>query len=172
MIRRGFTVIELAVALVISGVVLSAASMLMSALGPLSDRIVEVAERSEREALAWAQTRDAVQMMESTIAGAPGLIGNSREVAFTSRCLEADASLKRCTVSLRLLRDHREASLEASTDLGRSWSLRVEGGTGFLYRLPARVGGGWVTEWRDALLLPAAVAIVGLDTAVFLVGLP
>lgn len=166
--RKGVTLVELLVALAVSGTVLSAA-------GAAARSVVDASVRVESEMLATEDGRLADDLLRELLWMHVGpnvarpLTGSARELQFESRCPVLGSGTRRCSVSLRV---------SALGEVTLGWTdaapvrLRGRGGAQRLLFLD-RVDGAydWQSQWEVPTRLPLAIGIAAeRDTAVFWVG--
>ncbi len=164
---RGFTLLELMVALATGGMALAGAAALLYGIGEQVDRLVTVAERVDRDANAERLLRTLFANLELSADTTPSLIGDAQTVRFGASCPTAEGWLGRCGV--RLSADagaatgslHLELTAAGAEGAALGKTVLAEGfeEVGIRYLVDPRSGGTWVTSW-SRIGLPAAVALI------------
>ena len=172
MSRRGFTIIEVTVALVIGGLALSAAAALLAGLGQRADQIRAAGAREDRDANGERLLRALWGNLQARLdTTTHSVTGDSTAVNFASLCETVEGWLRQCDARLSVRRTGAafQFLLELSPRDTRSmttvslWS--GDSGPARLRYLRDVAGGGrWTTSWND-IVIPSAVEIVaGPDT--------
>lgn len=169
--RRGFTILELMVAIVVGSGVLLAARGLLGAMAADSERIAESATELDRRANSQRLLRSLVAQVES---GTPQLTfgGNASSAEFTTWCSSAGGWLERCRVRLSIEESEAGFSLIAVLSTGEMHELRAEMLHAELrYVADAARGGRWLEEWDAGITAPVALAVVtARDTVLLRIG--
>jgi len=180
--RRGFTLLEVLVGLVVGAIAFTAAATLL--LG-LVDRLQAVAAesiRTDRDANGERLIRSLVAAVERPSAEVPPLEGNDRSVRFESWCDAPDGWPARCSVRLGFVASGGSSAVVLETTTapgppgaasGADSPVEMWQGLGsghLLYLVTARDGGRWVDRWSDRRLPIALGLVLDADTLVLAVG--
>ena len=161
--RRGFTLVEVMVALVVMGVVLVGARTMLGQIADDADRITAAAADADREANAEALLRAVAGRLElsATPADSARLEGEPRGMRFRSWCEVPDGWLERCRASLGFIQVDGGNVLALRLSTGELVQLRRGFRTGELvYLRDAGDGGDWAGRWSTRLAAPLAIGIV------------
>ena len=165
--RRGFTLMELTLALALAGMALLGARTLLSQLADASERMTR--ERIEQTAMANGETllRALLSRADASRDSSQVLRGTATEVNFGSWCESPAGWLEPCAVSLGLsikgdVSELRASFGQSSLRLGR-WSAEAR----FTYLDP--LTRRWSSAWSRTSN-PAAVALVDGDTVFYRLG--
>jgi prepilin-type N-terminal cleavage/methylation domain-containing protein len=178
--RRGLTLVELMIALVVSGVVLVGARLMVETLADAARRTTRAARDADRAANAERVLRDLFGRLEIATDAARPFGGDGQSVHFTTWCDTPGGWLERCdaVLALEALGDTntlvaRLSPREPHGDIGRR-TIRLAGGfrTGALrYLNDSRSGGQWFVQWGDGTVAPLAVGVVlDGDTSIVRIG--
>ncbi len=169
--RRGFTLIEVTIALVVGGMALSAAVALLTGLGERADQIRAAAARVDRDANAERLLRSLWTNLRPSDDSSPTVSGDSMAVEFSAWCESVEGWLRPCRARLAVDHDgpasHFTLVLSAAETMTMTfWSRKRDPGR-IRYLRNAANGGTWMTRWTD-IVPPAAIAVItGADTVVF-----
>lgn len=164
--RRGFTVLELAVALAISGVTLAGSWTLLASVGEagraLSSWRGEHAERYR----AYADIRDALLEVDrrAVLSGAAGV------THLKTRCPTGRGWSVACEVELTLRSAEGRCTFTIHSPfvVASRW-VRSNGACFMRFLLSPELGGQWIDRWSQEASLPFALGLVmGPDTLHFL----
>lgn len=167
--RAGFTLVEVVVALAISGLVLLAARQMLEALAAGADRLSAAARAADREANADRLLRALVGRLEVGTQEAGEFAGAERAASFTSWCDAPGGWQERCAVTLAI----------DSAAVGRpvlAVSIARPGGPpgaaevlvlrdgfadgAFRYLSDAGAGGTWFRAWGRGVTTPLAIGVI------------
>jgi prepilin-type N-terminal cleavage/methylation domain-containing protein len=171
-LRRGFTLVELVVALAIAGGILVGARILLEELAADADALVAAAAEADAEANAERSLRELVVRLEVGTDDARRFSGDERAARFTSWCDVPRGWLERCTVILAVDREGTEPVLAAMQSTGDVLVLR-RGFTSATLRYlgDAARGGTWFRSWGESITAPLAIGIVfDRDTLILRIG--
>ncbi len=160
---RGFTVIEVTIALLVSAFVVLIAREIVQALGDTSVRVRSEASSST----ARAHARDVLRhsLMMARVGDSTEFVGSDSLVSFETYCAGSEGFLEPC--SARLAIRHRDSAI-VTLVIGSNAPLEVGSGrpgTSLLFLESAVGGGAWSHTWQRQRLLPVAVGIaLGRDT--------
>ena len=171
---RGFTLVEVMVALAVIGVALAGARAMLGQIADDADRIGAAAEQADREANAEALLRAIAGQVE--VSAAPGremrFAGQPQGARFHSWCQVPDGWLERCEASLGFIQVDGERVLAMRLSTGELVPLRrgfVQGE--LLYLRAAGNGGDWVRAWGESITPPLALGlVVDGDTLILRIG--
>jgi prepilin-type N-terminal cleavage/methylation domain-containing protein len=158
--RAGFTLIEVMVALAISGMVLLAARSVLSQLGADARRIEAAAAESDRVSNADRLLRDVVGRTENSSPDGPRFVGDARAARFATWCEVPAGWLERCDATLGIVQAGDALSLVLTLSDGELVPLRTGLRRARLkYLVDGGEGGHWTGEWTSRLSTPAAVGV-------------
>lgn len=177
--RAAFTLVEVLVALVVTGLVVSLAYASLQAGLETSDRLAKVQEGAEREMVARALLSRAIRhAVPGTIGGEPVFVlrnepGGDELVFRTRGVAEPLGASNVWEVALLPERDGVRFAGRAASDPGQSFSALLPR----VQRIDVRVRGrdyrdGWFEEWSAPDRSPVAVTIAFLDATGHPLGAP
>lgn len=163
--RRGFTIIELLVALAVGGVAILGAAAMLGAVSDQAERVAEVTRTMAERANGERLLRALAASYQPSVNGEATFIGESESARFVSWCQTSNGWPERCWVRLSVL--PADAALGRTTRLVASLST---GGTevvlsGFeaaelRYLDDASNGGRWFHTWGAGISAPLAIGVV------------
>jgi prepilin-type N-terminal cleavage/methylation domain-containing protein len=159
---RGFTLMEVTIALAISGVLLLTLRGLAEVLGMHGARTTHAANAQQDEANAERTLRLLVARMEMTTGDVP-FVGSDDEARFSSWCEVPRGWLESCVVRLRVRpkpASSRGVEVEASLSTGERLVFAASTTGHLRYLLSARDGGMWIPAWRSSVTLPGAIGVI------------
>jgi prepilin-type N-terminal cleavage/methylation domain-containing protein len=169
---RGFTLIEVMIALALSGMVLLGGSMLLVQTTDTRDRIARQALEGDETYNGARLLRALVRNAQATTDTTERFTGDARATGFVTACQTPGGWLERCRV--QLLIDQRRDSSVVIGELRAGEAialLRLAGAWSFVYLDRAREERRWLTSWGTSIALPAAVGLVSAgDTLVWPIG--
>jgi prepilin-type N-terminal cleavage/methylation domain-containing protein len=175
--RRGFTLVEVLVALTVGAVIVLGARLMLEAVGDGTQRVTRQAQRTDRDANAERVLRAVVAALEVSEAEGRTFGGDEREARFTSWCDTPGGWKELCTVTLAIRVDDARngagaGALVLTLSGGAPLSIRAGFTYGELrYLADARDAGEWFTSWDAGISMPIAIgAIVDRDTLIFKIG--
>jgi prepilin-type N-terminal cleavage/methylation domain-containing protein len=170
--RRGFTLIEVLVALAIAGTIIVTARALLEQLADDAEKLVVHAAESDSRANAEQTLRELALRLEVGTEDARRFAGDERATRFTSWCEVPRGWQERCRVTLALDLDGREPVLAAALSTGEVLVLRRGFTTGSLrYLGDAARGGTWFRSWGESITAPLAIGVVlDADTLILRIG--
>jgi len=168
--RRGFTLIEVVIALAIAGTLLLGARWVISASGDAAERLTAEAGRVDRNANAERLARELAARTELRPGG--HLRGDRRGARWSTWCDVPSGWQERCEVTLAVLATNERRVVAIAFDDGRIIPVRDGFSTGSLiYLESATAGGVWVGQWTSETAPPLAVGVVAdRDTLVLRIG--
>ena len=173
---RGFTLVEVMVALVVIGVVVLGARAMLGQLADSADRITAAAAEADRAANAEALLREAVGRLETRPAASAAdetrFAGDERGASFRTWCDVPDGWMEPCDASLGFITVDGQPALALSLSTGEMVALRSGFRAGSLaYLRDAGGGGGWVRHWGASITAPLAIGVViDGDTSIVRIG--
>jgi prepilin-type N-terminal cleavage/methylation domain-containing protein len=170
--RRGFTVLELIVALVVSGVALVGARMLWETLTNSADRLRAAADDADRVANGDRMLRALFARLEVGTDSAREFAGDERVVRFTTWCDVPAGWEERCQADVAVDTADGGAALVARLSTGEIVVLRRGFHAGALRYLNDPAGGGeWFRLWGHGITAPYAVGVItDSDTVIVRIG--
>jgi prepilin-type N-terminal cleavage/methylation domain-containing protein len=170
---RGFTLIELVVAVTLAGVVLLGARALWESLAVSVDRLKGEAAAHAREANGERLLRSLLGRLEVGTDQAREFAGDERHTTFTTWCDMPAGWQERCAAELAIEADSgQQLRLVARLSTGETVVLRRGFGTAVLRYLNEPVGGGiWFRIWGHGITAPLAIGVItDGDTAIVRIG--
>ena len=169
--RRGFTLVEIVVALLVSAVVVLGVRVLLEQLGDSTSRTVRGAAHGDRDANGEQLMRDLVRRLEVGTPDAAHFAGEPDSASFSSWCDVPAGWQERCTVVIRT----------EPTPSGMTLSVSAAGigkqhiGAGSLVELryldDAAAGGRWFRSWGAGITAPLAIGLLtDRDTTILRIG--
>lgn len=170
--RDGFTLLEVVVALAISGLVLLGARVMLQQVADGAERIASTTATADREANAERTLRELVLRLEVSPAAGRKVVGDARGASFSTWCDVPAGWQERCEVTVGLVHAG-EANVLALSGPGLGVQPVRRGfrnGT-LLYLADASGGGSWTRSWTSTLTAPLAIAAaMDGDTLILRVG--
>lgn len=169
--RRGFTIVEIMVALLLSAIVVLGARMLLEQLGDSTSRTVRGAARADRDANGEQLLRDLVRRLEvGTPATAP-FAGEPDSASFSSWCDMPAGWQERCTVVIRAEPTASGMTLSVSAGGMGTQHIRTDKHVELRYLDDAAAGGRWFRSWGAGITAPLAIGLLtGSDTTILRIG--
>jgi prepilin-type N-terminal cleavage/methylation domain-containing protein len=172
--RRGFTVVEVLVALAVGAVIVLGARLMLEGVADGTHRVTRQAQRTDRDANAERVVRAVVAALEVSESEGRTFGGDERGAHFTSWCDTPGGWQELCpaTLAIRLESGAGASSLVLTLPGGAPLPIR----TGFTYGelrylADPRDDGEWFTSWEAGISVPVAIgAILDRDTLIFKVG--
>lgn len=171
--RNGFTLIELIVAMTISGVVLLGARALWESLTGSVDRLRAQSVIEQRNANSERLLRSLVGRLEVGTDQAHEFSGEPLRATFTTWCNVPAGWLERCDADLAVEADSGTTlRLVARLSTGEVIVLRRGFETGALRYLNDPLAGGvWFRVWSHGITAPLAIGVItGGDTTILRIG--
>jgi prepilin-type N-terminal cleavage/methylation domain-containing protein len=165
--RAGFTLLEVIVAIAISGLVLLGARAILSQLGTDAEAMENAAAASDRRSNADLLMRAVVGRTENSVLDRVRFLGDAQGARFESWCEVPGGWLEPCHAVLGVVQTGDSASVVLTLSTGELVPVR----TGLTharleYLVSAGEGGQWVPEWTSQLSTPVAVGIEMGDSLV------
>jgi prepilin-type N-terminal cleavage/methylation domain-containing protein len=170
--RRGFTLLEVLVALAISAVVMAGARGLLDALASSADGAVQHAHAVDDRANGARRVRDVVLRLSVQDDSAGAFEGTSRDARFRTWCDAPGGWEEPCAATLTASRAGEENALTLTLSTGDVVRLRAGArDIHLIYLASAELGGSWRDDWARSIVTPLAIGVVADgDTALFRVG--
>lgn len=170
--RRGFTLIEMLLALSLGGLVLLVAHRLFAGVTDGTRRLDEARVALDRMSNARRWLVEAFGSLDVGSNGAGGFTGRPEQVEFASWSLDARGRHQRGRVSLLVEGELLVARASAGEPIALVDSVQ---GLAFDYLLEPGAQTRWVREWLSSVSAPVAVRLRvsrhgGIDTLLLLVG--
>lgn len=171
--RRGFTLIELSVAIALSGIVLLGARALWESLATSVDRLRSQATADARDENGERLLRSLVGRLEVGTDQSHEFAGDEQHVRFTTWCDVPAGWLERCDAVIGIEPDSADRlQLVARLSTGERVSLQRGFSRGVLRYLNSPAGGGiWFRIWGHGITAPLAIGVItDSDTAIVRIG--
>ena len=159
--RRGFTLIELVVALFVSGVVMLGARLIMESLANAEDQLRADAARGDASANGERLLRTLFARLEVGTDQSREFGGDERATRFTTWCDVPTGWLERCEAEVAFDTAAGGPALVARLSTGERVVLRRGFDSGALRYLNAPAGGGqWFRVWGHGITAPLAIGVI------------
>lgn len=170
--RRGFTLLEVMVALVVSGIVLVGAHALLASLADGAARITSAALAADREANADRFLRSLFHRLEVGADNSARFGGDERGVRFSTWCDVPAGWLERCSAAVQIDTSAGELALTAVLSTGEVIMVRSGFSRGVLRYIADPSGRGvWFPVWGVGISAPSAVGVIlDADTLILRIG--
>lgn len=169
--RRGFTLVEVVVALAISALVILSGRMLLESLGDAADRIDRAARDGDGDANGERLLRALVGQIDVGSKGAT-FGGDEQSAQFTSWCQSPRGWRERCRITLAI--EEANAAPVLTTMLpgnDRVVLYRAAHTLRLRYLVDPSAGGTWFINWGGGLLAPRAIGVIAdSDTLIIRIG--
>jgi prepilin-type N-terminal cleavage/methylation domain-containing protein len=168
----GFTLIEVLVALLLSGIVAIGVHDIFGTLADDATRVTAGGEAIDAVANADRFVRALVANTETDFDPGSEFGGGSTAAVFTSWCQTQHGWLERCRVTLSIEPHSARDVLVAHLSTGESLQLReFDAGAQLRYLADLTAGGQWTDRWTPGPLVPRAIGVVDeRDTVVLRIG--
>lgn len=171
-LHGGFTLVEVIVALAVSGILIISAYSIASVLGDHAITLAATATSGDRAANADRLLRELATQVDIGSAADEGFGGNEREASFTSWCTRPAGWAERCDVILSV--DTTAGSRSILLTRAREFPIVVRAGFAnaeLRYLRSADDGGQWFRVWGKGITIPLAIGvIVDADTTIIRLG--
>jgi len=170
--RRGVTLVELIVALAITGMAILGCVMLL-------DQLNDSHERIHRQRTADASAGNGDRLLRRFLADARTTTdtaerfrGDERNASYLTLCDTPSGWPEQCRVALVIDSLPDSSAVVAETNRDERFEVRrIAGAATFRYFDPSQRDSSWVRQWATSIALPAAIAVVvGIDTTVLPLG--
>jgi prepilin-type N-terminal cleavage/methylation domain-containing protein len=163
--RAGFTLLEVIVALAVTGLVLLGARAVLSQLGVDAERIEAAAAASDRRSNGDALLRAVVGRTANSVPDRARFVGDATGARFESWCEVPAGWLEPCQAVLGIVRTGDSASVVLTLSTGEMVPLATGLRRARLrYLVNPGEGGQWLGEWTSQLSTPAAVGVEADDS--------
>jgi len=167
--RRGYTLIEVALALALAALVVETSARLLDQIHDEDQRIRRDAAALTREGTTRLWLDDALAHAVTSTDTTRGFRGDEHAAEFDTRCRTNRGWSLPCRAALVIDSVRDSAVLYLRDTLGSlSPLLRRLGPARFLYFDPARVDSSWTSRWQSAATIPAAIAVAGARDTLFI----
>ena len=168
----GFTMVEVLVALVISGLVLLAARQLFEVVAGAAERVPRAAEVVEARRNRERLLRELLGRVEVGTDTSRTYTGGAARARFVSWCPAAGGWLERCAVELALVASGDSVALEVAWAGHRVTVLTGRPPARLFYLQSSANGGAWLPRWGEAAISAplAMLVVVGRDTLFLRIG--
>jgi len=170
--RAGLTLVEVLVALAISGVLLLGARALLDQMGEIGHHITAAAARADREANADRLLRSLLGRLEVGTDSTRIFAGDEQRAQFPTWCDVPAGWQERCTATVAIETAGDASVLQATLSTGETVIIRAGFARGELrYLTDAAAGGTWFRRWGKAVTPPLALGFVlDRDTLIVRIG--
>jgi prepilin-type N-terminal cleavage/methylation domain-containing protein len=169
--RRGFTLLEVLVALAIGGVAIMGARMLLEAVNAHAVRVAAAARQADADSNTELMLRSVLARTSTDGDSAARFDGTTEEVRFPTRCNVPSGWQERCDARLAVEAPGMAGQVGVVLELSTGERVVVRRGlssASLVYLATAVDGGRWTPAWRSAITPPSAMALVfrGADARV------
>jgi prepilin-type N-terminal cleavage/methylation domain-containing protein len=170
--RRGFTLMEMIVAIAIAALIMVAARALFDVLGVQARLLITTSRAADAEMNGDRMLRQLVSQIEIATDDSIGVAGLPDVVRFRSQCYSARGWHEPCHVQLSIEPTDRGGSLTVSLSMGRTYTIEGRAHPkALIYLKSAAIGGDWRVAWKEPFAVPLAIGIVfPSDTLLLRVG--
>ena len=171
--HRGTTLLELLVALAITGLAMIGGILLLDQVNDSDRRIDTESRRDARDSNGDRLFRRLLLDARQTSDTADRFRGDERNVSYLTLCDTPSGWPEECRVLLSIgARGDSSIIVAETSPFVRFEVRRAAGSAVFRYLDPTRArDSAWLQRWTPSIALPAAVALVGVsDTTVFPLG--
>lgn len=171
--RNGLTLLELLVALSISGLAVLGGVMLLDQVGDGDARIVEDSVRDATVANGDRLLRRLLVDAQSTTDTVDRFRGDERNASYLTRCDTPSGWAEPCRARLSVDSLGDSSAVVAETDRGDRFEVRRVAGVGTFRYLSESTDpdSAWVRRWTASIALPAAIALIAWpDTTIWPLG--
>jgi prepilin-type N-terminal cleavage/methylation domain-containing protein len=170
----GFTLVELAVALTVSGVVLLGSRAIWESIDGAADRLGRETAAANARANGDRLLRSLLDGLEIGTDHSREFAGDERTVRFTTWCTVSAGWQERCDAALAIepTADRTAEEIVARLSTGERVTLRRGFTTGtFRYLGDPHAGGVWYRVWSRGITAPLAVGVItDGDTTIVRIG--
>lgn len=169
---KGFSLLEVVVAIAIGGMVIIGAQHLVDTLANQADHFTEQTAVDTERANGERQLRELVGQLQVGSPGTAPFFGDSASARFSTWCGTAAGWLEQCTVTVSIAAmDEAPAVIADLPNMRRLVLARGFSHGAFRYLETAAGGGEWVTRWGPGSRAPIALGVVlDTDTVIVRVG--
>lgn len=160
-IRRGFTLVEVLVAIAIGSLVLLGARSLLEVLADEEHHLARDTAAEDARSNGFRTLRALVGQMEVGTTESGPFSGDPTSTSFTTWCDVPSGWQERCAVTLVFERARVEPALVAHLPGGRRLVLAQDFSAGeFRYLNSAASGGQWFQKWGRGITAPLAIGVI------------
>jgi len=169
--RRGFTLLEVIVAIAVMSIVMFGARAILDQVGASGTQIAAAATDADRAANAEWIVRGLIDRTVAADSATP-FTGTPVSMSFTSWCDVPDGWREPCGIQVAIVPDSTATALIVRTSTGHIIRLREHATNARLrYIQDVTNGGHWLARWLDPTNTPVAVGFVSdQDTLTFRIG--
>lgn len=158
--RAGFTLLEVVVALAVTGIVVLGARAVLARLGDDAHHLAATAADDDREANADRLLRDLLGRAEPPLGRSARFLGEPRAVRFDTRCDVPAGWQEHCTAELGVVEVNGVQTVGLTLSTGEAVVLRRGFEHAVLrYLYDPGNGGVWMNRWNSTVSLPWAVGL-------------
>lgn len=170
--RRGFTLVEVMVALTVSAIVLLTVRAMFEALTGTAMLVSDAARAQDGLRNSERELRGLVALAIAPRSTADRFDGSADAATFSTWCTAPEGWLRPCRVTLGIRGDSSGTALMfGALDRRSSVAFRRRGLMELRYLVPSEWRDSWVATWRSTSSPPLAIAIVSpTDTVLLRVG--
>ncbi len=171
--RRGVILIEMLVALAVTGIVLASVSQTLIAVDVAARAAIDESHRADKAANGPRTLRELASQLEPSSDSSRQFSGNEAHAVFQTWCRVPGGWSERCLVELSIGSDEGRVALFATTTPGLTLPLVSGARSVELRYLDVSGGDGqrWLRAWGAGILAPFALGvIIDGDTAVIRIG--
>ena len=154
--RRGFTLIELTIALVVAGVAVLVGSQVFTALGDASRLTASARVSFDREMNARRWLAAAIASMEVRVDSGMAFDGDRRRLRFSTWLVTADGWFERTRLELGAADGQLVAGLDDGTLVLANGVASVD----FAYLADLGADSPWLEHWRSQVSAPRAIRVL------------
>jgi prepilin-type N-terminal cleavage/methylation domain-containing protein len=166
---RGFTLLELILALALVGAAMLGGVLLLDQLSDGASRIVAQSADTDRDANGARLLRRIVFEAHPSADTNRKFVGDERSSSLVSWCQVPGGWSEPCDVTLEIDDRGDSSAVTADLSLGGSFVLRRQAGRrAWRYLDPSPRDTAWATHWSSGTTLPAAIALVSANDTVVL----
>ena len=170
-IQRGFTLIEVLVAIVVAAVVLGAGRAIVASVADAAARAARASADQDAEFAGEALARSLVGHARTLQGDSITFLGSQREFVVRTWCPVVGGWTEPCDAGFAIDDSARSLVFRTGFGTGPVPVLHVSESLALRYLASAEYGGRWLDRWSEAGELPIAVGIlVGGDTLILPVG--
>jgi prepilin-type N-terminal cleavage/methylation domain-containing protein len=170
--HRGFTLLEVIVALSLGAVIVLGARLMVENVAGSASRIGAHVRAADEDANGERLLRLLVGAVYVSAKEETAFAGNEQAASFSSWCETASGWQERCRLSLEISPQGSGSVLVARWSQGRSVTLRrATRAMALRYLVDARQGGTWFTSWASGFTTPRAIGVlIDGDTLIVRIG--
>jgi len=170
--RRGFTLLELLVALAIAGFVVAGARGVLEGLAAYAGRAATQSRHGDAVANGERLARRIVRQLALREDSDVSFDGRAHDARFVSWCDAAGGWQEPCDVRLAVVRRADGVGVIMYLSTGDSLIVRAKAAAGrLIYLASAEDAGSWRDAWAESMTTPLAVGVIAdADTVLLRIG--